>query len=101
MTFVSCYYSVLFWFIYEALMINLNIIFPFQELKPEEKRAKDRKMWQDWIEQYRWNTYFTNFRKYYRGAFIKQPCKICGIHCDNWALQFIAFSFILLLFYSF
>jgi len=23
------------------------------ELKPEEKRAKDRKLWQDWIEQYR------------------------------------------------
>ena len=35
---------------HNCLLVYVHIL---QELKPEEKRAKDRKLWEEWIEKYR------------------------------------------------
>jgi len=36
-------------------MLVLVSVSVLQEMKPEEKKAKDRQLWKDWIDQYRCN----------------------------------------------
>ena len=33
-----------------SMLVFLSVL---QEMKPEEKKAKDRQLWKDWIDQYR------------------------------------------------